>query len=121
MLRVPDPIIFWACPAEDGTKFKVNPFDRVDLGWEGIFGPRTAFYQLHNGGNSRSLVREVNVPVLDLDSWAAEWVQFGTVACVLLGWGYIMLLLGRTGWKDWKAWMKEQELTKDSEEKEKRK
>ncbi|KAL9618559.1 MAG: hypothetical protein Q9160_006743 [Pyrenula sp. 1 TL-2023] len=109
-LRVPDPIVFWACPAEEGTKFNVNPFDRVGLGWDGVFGPRTAFWQMKNvgrgrnndEGGGRALVRDIEVPVLDLDGWVARWVQLGTVLVVLGGWAWLMWLLGRLVLGDWK-------------------
>ncbi|KAF2012773.1 PIG-X-domain-containing protein, partial [Aaosphaeria arxii CBS 175.79] len=45
-LPLPWPVAFWACAAEDGTKFAVNPFDRVNLGYEGLFGARTKFVHL---------------------------------------------------------------------------
>ena len=45
-ISVPWPVIFWACTAESGTKMSVNPFDRVNLGYDGLFGARTMFYHL---------------------------------------------------------------------------
>lgn len=51
-IQIPNPIVFWACSAEEGTKFPVNPFDRVNLGWDGLFGERTMFYQLEDLGNT---------------------------------------------------------------------
>jgi len=66
----------------------VNPFDRVNLGYDGLFGPKTMFYHLEPdpiGGNQRngSLVERLEVPVLDLAKTA--WIEPGTVAVVLLG------------------------------------
>ena len=82
---VPDPVVFWACPAEEYGKFASSPFERVNLGYEGLFGPKTVFYHLTpqpavEGGE---LVQKVQVPVLDTSkAWYVEW---GTVVAVLLG------------------------------------
>lgn len=120
---MPDPIVFWACPAEEGTKFNVNPFDRVGLGWEGVFGPRTAFWQLKNvGGGSKyerggALVSDIEVPVLDLEGWGARWVEVGTVLVVLGGWAWLMWLLGRLALADWKERKAEREEGKGQEKK----
>ncbi|KAI4123681.1 MAG: hypothetical protein LQ347_006059, partial [Umbilicaria vellea] len=40
-VEVPWPVVFWACTAEEGSKMSVNPFDRVNLGYDGLFGPKT--------------------------------------------------------------------------------
>ncbi len=55
----------------------VNPFDRVNLGYEGIFGPKTMFYHLSpspaanaSAGDAvgmETLVKAVRVPVLNVD------------------------------------------------------
>ncbi|KAJ9642854.1 protease B nonderepressible form [Coniosporium tulheliwenetii] len=72
-LAVPWPVVFWACTANEGTRMAVNPFDRVNLGYDGLFGDRTMFYHVPpspsgngtEGGRSR-LVETLQVPVLDL-------------------------------------------------------
>ncbi|KAH7122417.1 PIG-X [Dendryphion nanum] len=80
---LPWPVIFWACRAEDGTKMNVNPFDRVHLGYEGLFGPRTRFMHVSpKVEEGRELVEYVDVPVLDLRK--AAWVEWGTVGTVVL-------------------------------------
>lgn len=81
---VPDPVVFWACPAEEYGKFPSSPFDRVNLGYEGLFGPKTLFYHfVPQAGSSGELVQRVQVPVLDLSkAWYVEW---GTVIAVLFG------------------------------------
>jgi len=66
----------------------VNPFDRVNLGYDGLFGPRTMFYHLQpsaagNGSGNGSLVEMISVPVLD--TRRTEWVEVGTVAVMLVG------------------------------------
>jgi hypothetical protein len=92
---VPWPVVFWACTAEDGTKMGVNPFDRVNLGWEGLFGTRTMFYQLHP--SSDRLVEEVEVPVLRLDGegfFQSKIIELGTVIVIGLGSLWVLWKLG---------------------------
>ncbi|KAI0603191.1 PIG-X [Biscogniauxia sp. FL1348] len=88
-ISVPWPVVFWACTAEDGTKFPNNPFDRVNLGYDGLFGPRTLFWHVdpkpEAGG---SLNHRVPVPVLDLEKSA--WISTGTAAVVLTGFTFIV-------------------------------
>ncbi|RHZ48081.1 protease B nonderepressible form [Aspergillus turcosus] len=97
---VPWPIVFWACTAEDGTKMGINPFDRVNLGWEGLFGPRTMFYQLHPSPPEGKdwLVEELEVPVLRLreDSgfFRSKTIELGTVVVVALGLLWVLWKLG---------------------------
>lgn len=100
---LPWPVVFWACTAEDGTKMGVNPFDRVNLGWEGLFGPRTMFFQLHPGGarlQSSRIVEDISVPVLQATeegsrySHTSEQVQLGTVVAIVLGFLWILWKLG---------------------------
>ncbi|KAK0710923.1 PIG-X [Lasiosphaeris hirsuta] len=96
-VQVPYPAVFWACTAEEGTKFPNNPFERVNLGYDGLFGPRTVFWHIepHAQGGER-LVSTVKVPVLDLDK--AGWVNVGTAVTVLLGFAWIVWkLLGVYG------------------------
>ncbi|KAL4883326.1 protein pbn1 [Aspergillus karnatakaensis] len=96
---VPWPVVFWACTAEDGTKMSMNPFDRVNLGWEGLFGPRTMFYQLHpSAGESGALVEKLDVPVLALKErdglFGSRVIELGTVVVISLGFLWILLKLG---------------------------
>jgi hypothetical protein len=81
----------------------VNPFDRVNLGWEGLFGPRTMFFQLHPGVDrlqSRGIVADIPVPVLQVTeegSWysrTSEQVELGTVIMIVLGFLWILWRLG---------------------------
>ena len=81
----------------------VNPFDRVNLGYESLFGPRTMFYHLQpqpavEGGR---LIEKVYLPVMDLEG--TRWVEGVTVGAVVLGalwvvWKLVMLL-----WRDWRS------------------
>lgn len=91
-LSIPWPIVFWACHAEKGTKMSVNPFDRVNLGYDGLFGPRTIFYHLQPDITAGSLLAEdVEVPVLDLEH--VTWIESGTVAAVLIAVVWVMAKL----------------------------
>ncbi|KAF2474115.1 PIG-X-domain-containing protein [Lindgomyces ingoldianus] len=106
-LAVPWPVLFWACRAEEGTKMSVNPFDRIHLGYEALFGPKTRFMHIppaasRNGnGNGRGrregggeLVEWIDVPVLDLRK--AGWVEVGTVGVVLVSFlGLCWVLFGK--------------------------
>lgn len=89
---LPYPILFWACTADEGSKFPINPFDRVNLGYDGLFGPRTLFFHLNpeveSGGR---LINSLEVPVLDLDK--SLYVQAGTAGVVLLGFGWVLWCL----------------------------
>lgn len=101
-IEVPWPAVFWACTTEEGTKFPSSPFERVNLGYDGLFGPRTVFWHVdprpaEPGGR---LAREIRVPVLDADK--AGWIGAGTAAVVLLGLAWIAWKLAqvylRTGY-----------------------
>ncbi|KAK1145769.1 protease B nonderepressible form [Aspergillus melleus] len=101
---VPWPVVFWACTTEEGTKMGTNPFDRVNLGWEGLFGPRTMFYQLTphpKGGDQENhrhrLVEDLDVPVLQLKEDAffqGRTIELGTVVVVTLGLLWVLWRLG---------------------------
>lgn len=91
--QVPHPAVFWACTTEEGTKFPASPFERVNLGYDGLFGPRTVFWHVDPSTQGAAavggakLLSEVRVPVLDVDK--TGWVSVGTAAAVLLGFGWI--------------------------------
>lgn len=81
-----------------------NPFDRVHLGYEGLFGPHTMFYHLRPEAPTRvelgnvaaeRLVESVQVPVLE-----AGWdvgVEWGTMGVVVLGFMWVVgKLMGTT-------------------------
>lgn len=107
---VPWPIVFWACTAEDGTRMGVNPFDRVNLGWDGLFGPCTMFFQLHPstasealasvaGSHQSRLVEDIQVPVLQTSlegasGSRARQIELGTVVVVVLGFVWVLWKLG---------------------------
>lgn len=89
-LDVPYPAVFWACAAEEGTKFPNSPFDRVNLGYDGLFGPRTLFWHLdpvpEDGSNNLMLAG--SVPVLDLRKSGS--ISTITAAVVIAGFGWIV-------------------------------
>lgn len=89
--QVPHPAVFWACTTEEGTKFPASPFERVNLGYDGLFGPRTVFWHIDPATSDATagakLLSEVRVPVLDVDR--SGWVSAGTAAVVLLGFGWV--------------------------------
>lgn len=92
-VELPYPAVFWACTTEEGTKFPSSPFERVNLGYDGLFGPRTVFWHVDpqpsqgSGGGGR-LTNAIRVPVLDVNK--SGWVNTGTTAVVLLGFGWIV-------------------------------
>jgi hypothetical protein len=88
-LEVSYPVVFWACVADEGSKFPINPFDRVNLAYDGLFGPKTMFYHLSPEGER--LVNEISVPVLDSDK--SGYVEAGTAGVVLLGFAWVLWCL----------------------------
>ncbi|KAF2170847.1 hypothetical protein M409DRAFT_63892 [Zasmidium cellare ATCC 36951] len=92
-LAIPWPTVFWACEAQEGLKMSTNPFDRVNLGYDGLFGPKTMFYHVPPNGEVEKLVELLWVPTLDVKN--SGWVSFGTVLAVLLGFGWVCWRLVR--------------------------
>ena len=99
---LPWPVVFWACTAEEGTRFPVNPFDRTHLGFEGLFGPRTMFYHLdpHPVNSTANLVEKIQIPVLDTETASSQTVEGVTVFTIVLGFLWVLwklspALLGR--------------------------
>ncbi|KAL8838075.1 MAG: hypothetical protein Q9205_000368 [Flavoplaca limonia] len=101
-VNIPWPIVFWACPAEEGVDLNDNPFDRVNLGYEALFDPATTFYhfqpQPREGGGR--LMERVQVPVMDLQE--SGWVESGTVGVIILGALWVtweILRVSLSGWE----------------------
>lgn len=84
-IEVPVPAVFWACEAQEGLKMSVNPFDRVNLGYDGLFGPKTMFYHVPPAGQKLGV--EVEVPVLDTGK--TGFVELGTAVVVGLGFAWV--------------------------------
>jgi hypothetical protein len=108
---IPWPVLFWACTADEGTKFTTNPFERANLGYDGLFGPRTMFYHLTPtpepfaksdadiaGMRVGELYNVVTVPVLD-DRYA-EWIEVGTAVSVAIGFVWVLWKLCGVWWKE---------------------
>ncbi|KAF2823982.1 PIG-X-domain-containing protein [Ophiobolus disseminans] len=94
---VPWPVVFWACRADEGAKMAANPFDRVHLGYEALFGLKTRFMHVEPKTSGGELVEWIDVPVLDLNK--TGWVEWGTLGTVVLAFaGLCWVLFGR-GWK----------------------
>ncbi|KAM7223588.1 PIG-X / PBN1 domain containing protein [Rhypophila decipiens] len=92
-VEVPYPAVFWACAAEEGTKFPTNPFEKVNLGYDGLFGPRTVFWHVEPRPEAGKLLQNaVKVPVLDLDK--SQWVNIVTAITVLIGFAWVSWKLG---------------------------
>ena len=70
-----------------------NPFDRVNLGYDGLFGPRTMFYHLQPASDGKVLLEDIRVPVLDLQGSKMKWIESGTVMMVILGFLWVCLSL----------------------------
>lgn len=77
----------------------VNPFDRVNLGYDGLFGPKTMFYHVSPAttpASSEPLYEKLEAPVLDLSR--AGNVEMGTAVAVVLGFAWVIWkLLGPRG------------------------
>ncbi|KAJ5716360.1 Protein pbn1 [Penicillium malachiteum] len=99
--HVPWPVVFWACSAEDHeVGMGLNPFDRTNLGYDTLFGPRTFFYQLHPDADR--LVETVDVPVLHLKEGEGYFhtrnIELATTIVISLGFFWILWRLLRVAW-----------------------
>lgn len=96
--HVPWPVVFWACEEDDDTPMGLNPFERTNLGWNGLFGPRTTFYQLNPG--SENLVEHIEVPVLGLQDGFFQARNIELITCVVISLGFLWVLwrLFRVAW-----------------------
>lgn len=73
-----------------------NPFDRVHLGYEALFGPKTRFMHVQPAIDKGELVEYIDVPVLDLGK--TGWVEAGTVGAVVVAFlGLCWVLFGKMG------------------------
>lgn len=118
-IQMPWPVVFWACPAEEGTRMNTNPFDRMSLGYEGLFGPRTMFHHLtpQPAREHGSLVELLQVPVLDVKQ--VEYVEMGTMIAIFLGTLWLVAKLIRIfsyepQWLVWKRIWQVQPKTKSA-------
>lgn len=86
-IDVPWPVLFWACEAEEGLKMSTNPFDRVNLGYDVLFGPKTMFYHIPAAPDVVSTVSQITVPILDAEN--GQWIKGGTLVAVVAGFAFI--------------------------------
>ncbi|KAK5989107.1 Protein PBN1 [Cladobotryum mycophilum] len=87
--EVPYPVVFWACDNGAGTDFSNNPFDRLHLGYDGLFSQSTVFWHVSpkpEVGNR--LTNPISVPVVTDE--ASKWVGLGTTAAVGLGFVWVL-------------------------------
>ena len=92
---LPSPVLFWTCTVDEEVQFTINPFDRVNLGYDGLFDSNTIFYHLKPEAK-QDLYSSVRVPVLS--SAYNEQMEIGTTIVILLGFGWVL-------WKLWLVWV----------------
>lgn len=89
------PPVFWACHAEAGPQMAGNPFDRVFLGYDALFGPHTRFIHIEPStkglGADMELYQVVVMPTLER-KWAT-WIETGTVATVIVAFLWLCWVL----------------------------
>ncbi|KAI9700431.1 MAG: protease B nonderepressible form [Candelina mexicana] len=85
-VSVPWPVVFWACRAEEGLKMNVNPFDRVNLGYDGLFGPRTMFCHVSPKPGSNCM-EKIQLPVIN--ALGTQSVEIGTSTAIVMGFIWI--------------------------------
>ena len=105
-ISIPWPIVFWACAGDEGKKLGQNPFDRVHLGWDELFTPRTTFYQLHptplqseEASLQPGLVEQIQVPALRIEdgpdgSSQIRNIEVGTLLVIVIGFMWVLSKLG---------------------------
>ncbi|KAG9531599.1 PIG-X-domain-containing protein, partial [Aureobasidium melanogenum] len=91
--HIPWPAVFWACEAEDGLKMSVNPFDRTNIGFDGLFGPKTLFHHIGASYEAKTLMETLDIPVLN--ETKTRFVELGTGVAVLLGFLWVLWCLVR--------------------------
>lgn len=88
-VNVPYPAVFWACAPGTDADFGSSPFDRVNLGYDGLFEPGTTFWHVNPRPVSGDrIVSSVTVPVLSED--ASQWVGIGTSVAIALGFAWVL-------------------------------
>jgi len=71
-----------------------NPFDRVNLGYDGLFAPETMFFHVPPAVEpGDELVERLSVPVLEPTN--AVLVQVGTLLAVFAGFAWVCWKLVR--------------------------
>jgi hypothetical protein len=70
-----------------------NPFDRLHLGYEALFGPKTRFMHVPPTNQTGTLIASIEVPVLHLGASGASWVEAGTIGTVVASFLGLCLVL----------------------------
>ena len=65
-----------------------NPFDRTNLGYDGLFGPRTMFYHVQAASDGKPLVEELRAPVMDLTH--RVYIEPVTVLTISMGFLWVV-------------------------------
>ncbi|POR35156.1 Protein PBN1 [Tolypocladium paradoxum] len=88
-IEVPYPAVFWACKSGSDVDFSTNPFDRLHLGYDGLFSPQTTFWHVNpQPETGRRIMSSASVPVLKEEG--AAWIGLGTTAVVGLGFAWVL-------------------------------
>lgn len=82
------PVVFWACAAEESSKMATNPFDRTNLGYDGLI-EKAMFYHVPAASD---VVTNIEVPVMK----EAGWAPTGTAVVVLVAFLFLLNLLRQT-------------------------
>ncbi|KAL7913384.1 cytochrome P450 [Trichoderma velutinum] len=89
---IPYPVVFWACNSEQDIGYAVNPFDRINLGYDGLFSPGTTFWHVSpRPAADGRLINSISVPVVT--EGASQWVGVGTAVVVGLGFLWVLMKL----------------------------
>ncbi|KAL8971836.1 MAG: hypothetical protein Q9183_000863, partial [Haloplaca sp. 2 TL-2023] len=111
-IEVPWPVVFWACPVDEGMVLDGNPFESKGLGYDAMFDKQTVFYhwQPEMSRPGQTLVETLKVPVMDLEK--TTWVEGGTVGVVVLGAIWVVWYLVRLVMRDYWRGMGQREKKK---------
>ncbi|KAG5985390.1 hypothetical protein E4U55_003618 [Claviceps digitariae] len=92
-IEIPYPVVFWACDSSStNADFANNPFDRIHVGYDGLFNSSTVFWHVKpEPASGNRLMSRISVPVLK--EHASAWVGFGTTVVVALGFAWVLWTL----------------------------
>ncbi|KAG6011812.1 hypothetical protein E4U43_008114 [Claviceps pusilla] len=98
-IEIPYPVVFWACDSSSANAdFSNNPFDRIQLGYDGLFGSSTVFWHVKpEPARGDRLMSPISVPVLK--EQAAAWVGAGTAMVVAMGFAWVFWTLTSVLWR----------------------
>ncbi|UNI21479.1 protease B nonderepressible form [Purpureocillium takamizusanense] len=88
-VEVPYPAVFWACDMAGEVDFPTNPFDRRQLGYDGLFSSQTSFWHVApKPVSGNRITSALYVPVLRDEG--AAWIRLGTTVAVGLGFAWVL-------------------------------